>query len=95
MPHLCNDTASSRDSSSSGSSESGTLASEVSGDVCPALPDDMVGVEYVGSGTQDVMALSRHSADVPRAPNINHLLEPISCVADAQRIWHYGKIQDH
>ncbi|KAH6995101.1 hypothetical protein EDB80DRAFT_728627 [Ilyonectria destructans] len=90
VPHPCDDSASARDSSSTNSSESGTLASEVSGDICLTLPDDMVGVEFVGSGTQDDMALSRGSADVPRAPNINHLLEPISCVADAQRIWHYA-----
>ncbi|KAH7141425.1 hypothetical protein B0J13DRAFT_556820 [Dactylonectria estremocensis] len=55
------------------------------------LADGMTGLEFAdGSSTQGAGALSRLSAHVNRSPDLNILLGPISCVTDAQRIWHYA-----
>ncbi|KAF7546717.1 hypothetical protein G7Z17_g8237 [Cylindrodendrum hubeiense] len=84
------DESKSGSSSSSSNSALGTLASEVGDYRFEPLPDEMLGLEFAGSSTHDLMTLSRHTADVPRSLDINPLLQPISCVADAQRIWHYA-----
>ncbi|KAH7152730.1 hypothetical protein EDB81DRAFT_789567 [Dactylonectria macrodidyma] len=78
---------SSEDNLASGS----LIPGDFGNDGYPNLADGMLGSEFADSiRTQSVGALSRYPARVHRCPDVNILPGPISCVADAQRIWHYA-----
>ncbi|KAK7424151.1 hypothetical protein QQZ08_008757 [Neonectria magnoliae] len=92
VPKACNDGVSLASAYRSGNSRLEALLSDVSRGKGARTGNDveMLGSSFTGDNGQSILALSQCFSEVPRSPNVNILLEPVSCVADAQRIWHYA-----